>query len=123
MVRVSCWSQGTRNVSQVQFSGFWSQDSGSQSPKSRGASSRVPGVRVTCPRVACLRSQGPGCLGPMSQGPRAQGPRVPGLKVPGLGSLVLILDYARCESLKEFLVFTGLGVFRTLSNIYDGVSL
>ena len=59
-------------MSQVQFSGSCSQDSGFEGP-------RVLGVRVPESQVA--RSQGPG-----SQGPRSQGP--------GSGSQVLILDYA-----------------------------
>ena len=83
------------SVSQVQFSGSCSQDSGFQDNMSQ-----VPGTQF----------QGPGCHGPMPQGPRSRVlgvrvpcPRVPESQAPGPGSQrpgsqVLILDYAVPES-------------------------
>ena len=81
------------SVSQVQFSEYCSQDTGSQDRKFQ-----VPGTRF----------QDPGCHGPMSQGSssrilsvRVPCPRFPGLTAPGPGSQVLILGYARFDDSKD----------------------
>ena len=88
-------------MSQVQFSGFCSQDSGPQGRKSQvlgtqfqgpgcqGPSSRVLGVRVLClrvlkPHVPDSRVPRPGYRISGSQGLESQCPWVPDLRVPGL---------------------------------------
>ena len=83
-------------MSQVQFLGYWSQNSGFQ-----GRKSKVPGSIFQVPGYRGLMSQGcesqvPGSKFQNSgfQGPMSQGPRVPGPRVPGSGSQVLILEYA-----------------------------
>ena len=69
-------------MSQVQFLGSCSQDSGSQ-----GRNFQVPDTHF----------QGPGCQDPCPRIPglRVSEPQVPGSQVLGPGSQVLILDYAQ----------------------------
>ena len=83
-------------VWQVQFSGSWSQDSGSQGlksqvpgsqpqgPRCQGAMSQCPMSRVPSNMVQVSESQLSG-----SHSSRVLGPRVPGPMIPGLGSLTI----------------------------------